>query len=130
MSLKTDTVRKKRKENTGLWNLDINNLILFVKLRIVTIQLISNPVRLDVYHLQNFHRRTYKEKDKKEYRNLHNAANSILQTIQETLLHQDMKSNKQQKISNGHQQRVFAKPLHPLIYARVRTDVEGVDHTF
>lgn len=41
-----------------------------------------------------------------------------------------MKSNKQQKISNGHQQRVFAKPLHPLIYARVRTDVEGVDHTF
>lgn len=130
MSLKTDTVRKKRKENMGLWNLDINNLILFVKLRIVTIQLISNPVRLDVYHLQNFHRRTYKEKDKKEYRNLHNAANSILQTIQETLLHQDMKSNKQQKISNGHQQRVFAKPLHPLIYARVRTEVEGVDHTF
>lgn len=130
MSLKTDTVRKKRKENMGLWNLDINNLILFVKLTIVTIQLISNPVRLDVYHLQNFHRRTYKEKDKKEYRNLHNAANSILQTIQETLLHQDMKSNKQQKISNGHQQRVFAKPLHPLIYARVRTEVEGVDHTF
>ena len=130
MALKTDTVRKKRKENMGLWNLDINNLILFVKLRIVTIQLISNPVRLDVYHLQNFHRRTYKEKDKKEYRNLHNAANSILQTIQETLLHQDMKSNKQQKISNGHQQRVFAKPLHPLIYARVRTEVEGVDHTF
>lgn len=37
MALKTDTVRKKRKENMGLWNLDINNLILFVKLRIVTI---------------------------------------------------------------------------------------------
>lgn len=47
----------------GIWTL--NNLILFVKLRIVNmILLISNPVRLDVYHLQNFHHRTYKEKAK------------------------------------------------------------------